>query len=111
MKINNKEITIKPLALGKYSELMKAFDKLPEKFNSLSGVTNEEALKALPVIIADSLPEAIKIISIGSGLEESEIAELNLEQATDLFLEIYLVNNYSEIFKKVKKAFAPPKQK
>jgi TRAP-type uncharacterized transport system substrate-binding protein len=30
LKIKEKEIEIKPLPLGKYSEIMKVFDKLPE---------------------------------------------------------------------------------
>jgi len=102
---------IKPLPLGKYAELMKAFDKLPEHFNSLAGVSNDEAIKKIPTMLADSLPEATKILSIGSGMSEEEINNLNLEEATDLFLAIYKANNYSAIFAKVKKAFAPPEQK
>lgn len=102
---------IKPLPLGRYSELMKAFEKLPEHFNSLAGVTNDEAVKRLPIIIADSLPEVTKVLSIGSGMTEDEINLLNLEEATDLFLAVYKANNYSEIFSKIKKAFTQPKQK
>lgn len=113
MKLNiiNKEIDIKPLPLGKYAEIMKAFDKLPSHFNSLSGASNDEAIKRVPILIADSLPEVTKILSIGSGLSDEEIINLNLEEATDLFLAIYQANNYSNIFTKIKKAFAPPKQK
>lgn len=102
---------IKPLPLGKYAELMKAFDKLPEHFNALAGVSNDQAVKQIPALIADSLPEMTKILSIGSGMSEEEINSLTLEEATDLFLAIYQANNYSGIFAKVKKAFAPPKQK
>lgn len=103
-------IDIKPLPLGKYAELMKALDKLPEKFSSFAGVDNNQAIKLIPSLIADSLPEMTKILSIGSGMSEEEIINMNLEEATDLFLAIYKANNYSEIFNKVKKVFTQPKK-
>lgn len=100
---------IKPLPLGKYAELMKAFEKLPDHFNSLAGLSNDDVIKRIPAMLADSLPEMTKILSIGSGMSEVEINNLTLDEATDIFLRIYEVNNYSHIFSKVKKAFAPKK--
>jgi hypothetical protein len=111
VKTKNKELEIKPLPLGKYAELMRVFEKLPEHLGGLAGVSNDEALKKLPLLLADSLPEMAKILSIGSGLSEDEIYGLELSEATDLFLAVYEVNNYSGIFAKVKKVFTQTKGK
>mgnify|MGYP003971268447 CR=1 FL=1 len=102
IKLENKTIEVNKLPLGKYAELLKALDELPKKISSLDGLENEEILTKLPIIIADSLPEFIKIICIASPLTEDEVNSISLDEAVDVVLGIIKVNNYQGIFDKIK---------
>lgn len=108
VKLDSKEIEVVKLPIGKYAELLNALKGLPAKLDieGLSNSSNEALFTMLPTLIANNLPEAIRIISIGSGLPESEVAELGLSECIDLLMAIAKVNNYAEVYEKLKKGLA-----
>ena len=111
VKLENKEVEVKKLPLGKYADLLKALKQLPTHLHGLSGLTNAEIFPKLPEIIADSLPDVIKILVIATDLKKEDIEEMGLDEATDLFIAVIEVNNYQAIFEKIKKMGAHQKTK
>lgn len=102
LKLEHKTIEVNKLPIGKYSELLKALDQLPKALGGLDGFTNDEVVAKIPAIIADSLPEFIKIVCIATPLTEEEVTNMGLDEAVDVVLAIIEVNNYKGIFDKVK---------
>lgn len=121
IKIENldKEVTIKKLPLGKYAELIKSIDKeLPDLFKQFEGLDlddNEGMLKALPEIITGALPQFAKILSIATyyrnddrklvlQLTAEDIEEeVGLDEAMDILVAAWEVNNLKKLADKAKK--------
>lgn len=101
---NKRIVNIEKLPLKRYSDLLKAFQKLPKHINSFEKLSNEEILLKLPSILADSLPDVIAIFTIATDLTAEEVENLGLDEATDIFLGVIEVNNYKSVYEKVKKA-------
>jgi hypothetical protein len=108
VKLEDKEVIINQLPLGKFADVMRSVKQLPVHFNSLSGVSNDEALARMPVIVADCLPEVIDILAVATNLKKEEIAELSFYDVVSLVMAVYEVNKFKEIFEKIKKTFAQP---
>lgn len=109
VKLEHRELTITKLPLGKYAELLKALEKLPGELNSLSGLSNEKIIPQIPTIIGNSFPDIIKLFTIATDLTEEEVKDkLGLDEAVEVFLAIFEVNNYKEIFEKIKKKLSSP---
>jgi len=102
IKINNKDIVIKKLPLGKYAEVLNAFDKIPSKLGSFDKLSQDKIIGILPKLLSDSFPELIKIISIASDVSEEELTnEYGLDDVTLLIKGIFDVNNFNLVKKNI----------
>lgn len=104
-------VTVKKLALAEYAELIRALRNLPAEFANLfqSGkdISQQAVLfRELPNIIADSFPDFIAVISIGTDQEEETISKLDLAEALEIVEAMLEVNNYQKIVATVKKIMA-----
>ena len=106
IKINDKEVIIKKLALGRYAEVLGALDKLPEKLGGFDALTPEKVMAALPKMISESFPELVQIVSIASGIPENELAEeYGLDDTTILLKGIFEVNDFNLVKKNIRGLF------
>ena len=102
VQINNKEVTVSKLPLGKYAEVLNALDKLPEKVSGLDKVSEDKLFSLLPKMIADSFPELLKIISIASDVPVEELSnEYGLDDVTLLLKGIFEVNDFDSVRKNI----------
>ena len=106
-------VAIKKLPLGKYVELIKAIKQLPKRIPELSGLSFDEVLNKLPSLIEDAYPDFIEILMIATPLTKEDLESdwFGLSEAVDAILAVVEVNNYREIFEKIKKATARPDEK
>lgn len=108
--LENKEIIeVTKLPIGRYAEFLQIIRGLFSKVgvvSSLTGLTNEEFLSQLPTIIADNIPEVVKIIHVGTGMDEAKVEQLGLNECIDLVMAIFEVNKYAEVYEKIKKGLA-----
>ncbi len=106
IKLEHRELIVKKLPLGKYAELLKALEKLPLQFNSLSGLKNEQLIPKIPSLIGECFPDIVKLFTIATDLTPEECENtIGLSEATDVFMAIIEVNDYKSIFEKIKKNF------
>jgi len=102
VKINNKDVVIKKLPLGKYAEVLGALDKLPTKVGDFDKLSQDKIIASLPKLISESFPELIKIISIASGVLEEELTnEYGLDDVTLLIKGIFDVNDFNLVKKNI----------
>jgi len=110
--INGKKVVLKKLALGKYAAILKAFKKLPEKLGQFGAVSNEKIIAALPLMISDSLPELLQILSIASNIPVKELEEeYGLDDTTMLLQGIFEVNDFALVKKNIQRLLKTVKQK
>lgn len=109
IKVKLDEITVEvsKLPLGKYAELLRAIRELPKHIKELQGKDNDAIVEVLPALIAESLPDVVNILTIATPLKNEEIEFLGLDEITRLIVAIWEVNNYSEVFKNIKKVTSP----
>lgn len=108
IQLEDSIVTVEKLPLRRYAEVIGCLQSLPSKIPSLAGSTNDEILKQIPTIIATSLPEAVRMLSIATGLPEEKIQEMGMDDVVKLAIGVYEVNNYYEIYERLKKAVRPP---
>lgn len=107
--INDKDITVAKLPLGRYAEFVKALKPLTAKFDAFSGKENSEILAALPEVISNAIPETIHVLAVVTQVSEEEIAnEWGLEDLITVFIAVVQENRFLEAYDKVKKALARP---
>lgn len=106
VKLDDRTIEVGKLPLGKYSELLKAVQVLPEHIVGMDKLTNDEILRKLPAIIGASLPDIINMLTIATTLKKEEIEELGLDEVVRVVMAVIEVNNYKEIFDSLKKVTA-----
>lgn len=102
--LENSELEVKKLPIGRYKELLDVFKSLASKLSVFVGRTNKEIMGLLPQLIVDNLPEALQIISIGTAMPMEEVEKLGLAECIELIEAIYQVNKYAEVYEKIKKA-------
>ncbi len=107
IELDNTTITIEKLPLGKYAEVLTLLNQLPEKIGGLENLTSDEILRKLPSIIANSLPEAVSILSVATGMTVEAVNALGLDEVVKLAIGVYEVNNYRDIIERIKKAARP----
>lgn len=108
---NEKVVTIKNLPLGRYAELLKAFKKLPKNLKELQENKTASVVELLPTLIGNSWDDFLEIFVIATPLSKKEVEnDLDLNDAVEVALAIIEVNNYKEIYEKIKKALAQPEQ-
>jgi hypothetical protein len=105
---NGKVVTVTKLPLKKYVELLKGLQELPKHLSGMEGLTNQELFAKLPDIIADALPDVVRILSIASDLKEDEINELPLDEVIEVFMSIIEENKFAQVYDRLKKATAQP---
>lgn len=111
IKLENKEVTIKKLPLGKYAELLGALDELPKHLGSFDSLSTDALMAQLPKLIAVALPDVIKVVSIATDLTPDEVAELGLDEVVKIVVALIEVNNYKEVIDTIKKLTAQPTKK
>ena len=107
---NGKVVTVEKLPLKKYTELLKGLQELPKSISSLEGLNNEQIFQKLPYVIAEAMPDVVRILAIASDLTEDEIYELPLEEVVDVFMAIIEENKFANIYERIKKATARPQE-
>jgi len=111
IKLENREVTIKKLPLGKYAEVLGALDELPKHLIGIETKTTDDFVAELPRLIAVALPDVIKILSIATDLTPEEVSELGLDEVVEIIEGLVEVNNYKAVFSSVKKMTARPDKK
>lgn len=108
VKLDEREIEVKKLPIGRYIELLKALETLPKQISGLDGLSNEDVLSRIPLVIAESLPEFINILTIATELKKEEIEELGLDECIKIIEAVVEVNNFKDVFSSIKKVLARP---
>lgn len=110
VKLENKELEVKKLPIIRYAEMLKAIKELPQHLGKLDlqKLDVEELIKQLPYLVGVALPDVIGILTIATDLEKEEVEQLGLDEITDVVVAVAEVNNYRNVFDKVKKALAQP---
>mgnify|MGYP007100101678 CR=1 FL=1 len=111
IKLDEKTITVSKLPLGRYAELLKQIKVLPTKLSSFKTLQTNEIVAQLPVLIGEAWPDFMAIIGIATDLKPDEIDNLGLDEAVNIIVAIVEVNNYKDVFDKIKKALARPQVK
>lgn len=105
---NNRELEIRKLPLGKYAELIKSLKGLLKQVGGLDKLSTEQLFEVLPELIANNLPEFIKLFTIATDLTYEEAEQLGLDEAVKIVVAIVEVNNYRAVYENLKKVFAHP---
>lgn len=111
VKIEDREIEVKKLPIGRYAEVLKCVKELPKHLSGLDGIDKTVMLQMLPDLLADSTPDVLNIIAVATYLPIEEVERLGLREITDLVVAIFEVNEYQEVFSKIKKVWGPAKVK
>ena len=108
IKLDNREVELAKLPIGKYAELLKAIKELPKHVKSLENKDSDSIIEMLPTLVGESLPDVIEILTIASPLKREEVEEMGLDEVTRVILGIVEVNNFKGVYKNLKKALALP---
>ena len=108
VKLDDREVELAKLPIGKYADLLKAIKELPKHIKSLENQNTDSIIEMLPSLIGESLPDVIEILTIASPLKKEEIEQMGLDEVTRVVLGIVEVNNFKEVYANIKKALARP---
>ena len=79
VKINEKEIIVKKLPLGRYAELLGAIDELPKELAqdvlSLDKASPTKIIASVPKLLRRATPQFMKILSVASGMQVKYLTE------------------------------------
>lgn len=107
IQLDNQQLQVKKLPLGKYAELIKSLRGVLKQVGGLDKLSNEQLFEQLPTLIADNMPEFIRLFTIATDLTEDQAKELGLDEAVKIVVAVVEVNNYREVYENLKKVFAP----
>jgi len=103
IEINNKNYEINKLPLGRYVEVIDALDKLPSQIGELGELSEENVIAHLPRIIKVAFPELVRIVSLGSGINEDTIKEeFGLTDFVQVIKAIFDVNEFGKLGEVIK---------
>ncbi len=106
--VNDKILLIKKLPLGKYAELLKAFEQLPQYAEKWSG-TVDETIKNLPYLVQNCADDLFRVINIVTDAPVDEIKnEWGLSDLTVVIEAVYETNEYASVYNRIKKMTARP---
>ena len=99
LKINDRDVKVSKLPLGRYADLLEALEGLPKEFtDQLIGLDKADEgaiLGKLPSMIRTALPQFEKVVSVVSGLEVEYIdKELGLTDVVLIIKTMFEVNDY-----------------
>lgn len=109
VKIEGEDIEVKKLPIGRYAEILKAVKELPKHLSGIDELDKNTVLEKLPELIGVATPDIINIVSIATGIPSAKVQEYGLREMTDLVMAIFEVNEYQEVYTKIKKAMAQSK--
>jgi len=108
VKIDEKNIEIQKLPIGKYPEVIRLAKDIFSFFSKFDTIDNETLIAQLPTLIETNIPTFIKLLSITTPLKEEELAEYGLYEFVELTLAVVEVNQYIDIYNRLKKVTARP---
>ena len=106
VKVEDREIEIKKLPIGRYAELLKSIKELPKHLVGLDKLDKETVLEKIPELLGVATPDLVNIIAIATEIEPEVVLTYGLREITDLLVAIIEVNEYGEVYEKIKKAMA-----
>jgi hypothetical protein len=107
VKTENGVVVVKKLPLKKYAELLQAIEELPKTLKSMQGMDTETIMQQIPLLVANALPDVIRIICIATDSKKETIEEMGLDEVVEIITAISEVNNYAKVFDSIKKLTAP----
>jgi len=124
-------VAVKKLPLGRAVELSHVIESIPARLQEITDNSKvQEFLKGadldkmgaaefgtvlvefLPTLINIALDLVIELLAVGTGLEEDLLEQIGLDEATELLVAIFEVNNIQAIwgnFQKLQTMFRPAK--
>ena len=124
-------VVVKKLPLGRAVELSHVIESIPARLQEITDNSKvQEFLKGadldkmgaaefgtvlvefLPTLINIALDLVIELLAVGTGLEEDLLEQIGLDEATELLVAIFEVNNIQAIwgnFQKLQTMFRPAK--
>lgn len=108
VELDDKTIEVTKLPLGKYAEFLGAIKELPKHLEGVENQSVDQILQKLPLILSESLPDAVRLICIITDLKKEEVEALGLDEVSRIVVAFIEVNNYREVYDNVKKALAQP---
>lgn len=114
IELDEQTIEVKKLPIGKYAELLRVITELPKQLKELFAekqmITNNDLIERIPSIIATALPDIVNVVVVATEgqLKKEEVEAFGLDELTKILLAIIEVNNYSDIYNRVKKALSRP---
>lgn len=109
-EINGKNVVVRKLPLKKYAELLGAFEELPKHLDLVNGKSNDEILANIPQIISVCYPDVQRVVHVVTEMTNEEIDQMGLDDLIKIIEAALKVNNYSDIYSKIKKMMAPRTQ-
>jgi hypothetical protein len=107
--INEKEVTIKKMAIGQTAKLMLAIENLPAlvlnnfSLDEAQKMTIDSLLVKLPHIVANFQDDFLKVLEVASGIKKTEMEkEYGYEELVDVLTAVLEVNNFTAVFNKLK---------
>lgn len=108
--INGELVIVAKLPLKKYAELLGAFEELPKHLDLVSNKSQAEVLTNLPQLLSVCYPDVVRILTIATTLTAEKVDAMGLDDLASVVEAILEVNNYAEIYNKIKKINAPQPQ-
>lgn len=106
VKVEDREIEIKKLPIGRYAELLKSIKELPKHLVGLDKLDKDTVLEKIPELLGVATPDLVSIISIATEIDPEIVVTYGLREITDLLVAIIEVNEYGEVYEKIKKVMA-----
>lgn len=108
VEVNGRQVTVSKLPLRRYAELLGAFEELPKHLGILEK-SNDEIVQNLPTLISTCYPDVVRVLKVATDLQDAEIDEMGLDDFIKVVEAILEVNNYAEIYQRLKKMIARPR--
>lgn len=111
LKFSDNELIIKKLPIGRYAELLRQLKKLPKVLKTLPEINTSTILEALPDILAESEDDFFGLINIATDIPVDELKKYGLNEIVDIVIAVFEVNQYKEVYEKIKKALSQNSKK
>lgn len=102
-------VVIRKLKVGEYVEILRELKTIPAKIGEIIGMdnfNNQKLVELAPAIIDDFFPEICKIFAKSSDKDEQFYAACYPDELVDIFVELYLLNDFTKIGDSIKKITA-----
>jgi hypothetical protein len=105
---SGEKLIVKQLPLRRYDELLRALENVPKLLGNVDTTNNEEFFNKLPLLLASSFPDLLKILTVATDLTKEQISsdDFGLQDGVKVAVAIMQVNDYKAVFEEIKKATA-----